>query len=245
MTREEVIEKGKFIVVPSLGNPDPQESTFDDLIKDKPCIRLTCTPYVDNCWRIPENEHHYLPQWSYAKLLPAAIALLKFPYDQADFYMMSNQTEYGNMPYLLNKNLQHYKVFAPIYNESDGVLHFDDYFLTSNEITSCNECIDPLMRKELNDPYHKLFKFAHLPIIVENQTLKDGKTLLLDCDSQAIPLIPILITYYKKVIILDNRFPNVSCWNIYKLANEQIDDVLIVVWDGQWDKDRYTDMNLK
>ena len=105
---------------------------------------------------------------------------------------------------------------------------------------------------DLNCGYHKLFIGSHLPVRINNKNAKIDKTLLVTCDSQMIPSMPILCYYYRTVIHMDNRSGVGKGWKGYDYKktiatankiNDTIDDVLVSLYNSS--TKRYFITNVK
>ena len=78
-----------------------------------------------------------------------------------------------------------------------------------------------------NTKYHQLFRYSHENIKIENLSIDSNRILVVSGDSHTVPLIPILCCYFKKVIVLDNRWKNIPAHLFYQ--DENITDVLIML----------------
>ena len=66
--------------------------------------------------------------------------------------------------------------------------------------------VNSMYARYFNTKYHQLFRYSHECIKIENMCSKSNRILIISGDSHTVPLIPILSCYFKKVIVLDNRF---------------------------------------
>lgn len=180
--------------------------------------------------QLPRNEHHFTTKWHYENTLPVLIDLLKFNYKESDFQSISNINEFGDFSFKISKELQLYKVFTYKFITPTEIQFYNE-FITSNEITGVGMCHDATTwpGDELNDSYHKLFKYPHTSVWIENQTLKEGKNLLIRGDSHMIPIIPILIRYYKNIVVIDDRIPV----HILNYIDLEFDQELLALWENR------------
>lgn len=182
------------------------------------------------------NEHHYTTEFHRQYVIPALKILLGIPYNDNDFYLIEDKRDDGDFSFLMPKVKQYYKIKSIIGKKNDDNKTCDLYVTekieTSNNIISCDSCVETNPYDVPYTTYHKLFKYAHSCSVIENiSNYSNDKTLLISCDSQMIPTIPILTMYYKKVITMDNRLP-ISMWDLLKIDNEKIDDVLLGLWEN-------------
>lgn len=54
-------------------------------------------------------------------------------------------------------------------------------------------------------PYHQLFRMSHRSCKLVNETIDTNRKLVFNTDSMSIPIIPILINYYKEILVIDVR----------------------------------------
>lgn len=78
--------------------------------------------------------------------------------------------------------------------------------------------------------YHRLFRGAHESTILENDSAVYDRYIILNSDSFMIPVIPILSHYYKKMLILDNRYNDVHNNNVISAFLQSDPDYVGCLW---------------
>jgi hypothetical protein len=87
------------------------------------------------------------------------------------------------------------------------------------------------------DDFHKIFKYCHFPVKIENYTCDNDDALLVIGNSHTIPFVPILTKYYRTVVIIDNRlqdftfqfmFSYINFKNILILASYDINEKSLI-----------------
>lgn len=90
--------------------------------------------------------------------------------------------------------------------------------------------------------YHKIVPFPHSSFKIVNLSLKNNKKILISGDSQMLPSIVPLTSYFKEVWYYDNRTePHMNLEDTYK--NENFDYVIIALYNNCYRK--YSEANLK
>lgn len=187
------------------------------------------------------NKHHMLISWHYNKLMPLIAMVLNINYKQDDFDLVENITEIGDYSYFFPKIDKLFTAQSFLFHWNDEErIHYTwwDYNFPQfsyREMVNCDVFNDDFIsvNKEISKSYyHRLFFWAHQCCKIENLGENNGKTLLISGDSHMIPIVPILCYYYKKVIVLDNRYPSVNAYEILT-ENETIDDTLLLIWNGR------------
>ena len=132
--------------------------------------------------------------------------------------------------YVEFSNRHHYttKFWYSKLNDIMNYLNVTDFNINDFVIiTHCTQHISTLLHSiYFNTKYHQLFRYSHECIKIENMCSKSNRILIISGDSHTVPLIPILSCYFKKVIVLDNRFNFPS--NLF-YENEEITDILIML----------------
>lgn len=247
MTKEEILAKAKYILVESYNDVDEtihkeiEENKIPNLeyLKDKPYLKIG-NPDSSTRYNESENYHHYTTKFLYSNLqsIMDFIGVKEFNFN--DFVLRENKklSRDNNgvlldFSYLFYIKPVKYKIICHHYELQDnGIINY----IQSGDIIECN--YNFLTNVKLNHllgifynkipftNFHRLNYLAHDCGIIENLSTTSDKTLLISSDSHAIPLIPILSCYYKKVICLDSRF-NGNDTSSYWI-NEDIDDVIIM-----------------
>ena len=81
-------------------------------------------------------------------------------------------------------------------------------FIRKNELVG-NQSILRDLNENVNDltgtKYHRLFSGFHSVSLIKNNSINSNDKLLFNCDSMAIPLIPIFAHFFKEILVVDNR----------------------------------------
>ena len=134
------------------------------------------------------NIHHFTTEYIFTHMYPYMCKLLKLsPLPQ----MFSTETT-------INNNCEYTRY---IYKSSDKLKLFRIDTDTHSTETYYSICHGTGGYSE----YHKLFIYAHLSSEIINEHSYTNRTLLLNTDSMAIPLIPLLIPYFKLIFVADRR----------------------------------------
>ena len=137
------------------------------------------------------NVHHWTTRCVWNKFLPMLMHLLRVDFQQDKFveipYIWSTcDFSYHNLPNAKFK----IKVFE-IGKEEVG---------DHEVLRSVNNC--PYMSISC---YHSLFKLSHLSGAIENLRDAPIQRIAVNCDSMAIPVLPILACFCKHLLVVDNR----------------------------------------
>lgn len=248
MTTEEILAKAKLLCV-----MHPNERLTDDRFEfsktHKSLIIKTMDQYSD--WNNAEksifkgkplNEHHLTTNFLFKTLLPNLATLLNFEIDWSKYkYASRTYTDEDSKTYDLS-------TYEPIDKGDYNVWCKDinDGIFGNFEILKYNAYISMWYAKglfqklfpciEMLSPYHKLYAFPHANSKILNLTEdNNGRTLLISCDSQMIPIIPFLATIYKEVWVLDNRTGTAKSCHPW-IDDVKFDDVLIAapLLPGTW-----------
>lgn len=237
MTSGELLQKAKYIQFP-YHNESYTEFNINDVIK-LPIIKPKNNVLYSHLKR---NEHHYTTHYHYEHVLPYISKLFDLNFSKDDFILIENYYDDSDLSYLKPKEKYSYTIKLLIRKLKYENVNFD--FLVNNDKISCS-----------NTPYHLLCVANHESSIITNNTLETNKKLFISGDSQMIPSILPLTSYYKQIWYMDNRSgwymkngkqqisyeKTTSISHLFK--DEYFDDVLIELYSGKLD--RYTKINLK
>lgn len=136
------------------------------------------------------NNHHYTFSYNYERIFPIITKLLNI-----DF----NKNEYERI------ELKNNGVF--IYEKKDKSNNFSFTDLNTEETIIDNHynALRTIDKSVFDSPYHDVFRGAHRNCLLKNLSLKNGKRLLLNCDSMMVPFVPLLSYYFEEILHLDNR----------------------------------------
>lgn len=179
------LEKAKYYIFPNNGKYVNFNEFSENLIKF-PIIEDS----MYGTYRL--NNHHFKPFYHIQYVLPMLLNSLNIQYDINDFNIVENFDGDADVSYL----------------EPKKEFNFDLHDLISDEKLE-NVDFSYLRKCNINDgsltEYHKLFCFPHRCGHIVNKTIDSNKTMVISCDSQMIPIVPILACYFKEIYHLDNR----------------------------------------
>lgn len=173
-----------------------EETNNKNIIKAnnvKPEYILFTNPQTYEQWK--RNSHHWTTNYIWNNVIPKIVKTFDLPFNENDYELIKNEisNEYGTF------DVSYHRFKKP------QILNFEN--LSNNEKRTLDmvsiKC-NPNEYKECSD-YHCLFRGFHSVCIIKNSTSLTNKTLIFNCDSMSIPIIPILIPFYKDILILDNR----------------------------------------
>ena len=245
MTREEILNKAKYILVEAYDDVNPTINReikeniplVLDYLKDKQYLKIGC-PDKRTRYNEVGNYHHYTTNFLYENLKSIMNFIGVKDFNFNDFVIRENINKNTNQDfsYLYYTKPINYKITTSYYtyDKETNIVRYDP----GNDVIMCDYTfltyakyynhISPSFGSNLTlNNYAKLNFMAHDVGIIENLSTKNDKTILISCDSHSIPLIPILSCYYKRVILLDSRFSGNN--TRYYWENKEIDDVLIEI----------------
>jgi len=176
---------------------------------------------------MPVNEHHYTTGYHYKYVVPVVLDLFNIKFDINDYELVpyflrypqsSCPDKYHDMSYLKPKSKQS--------------LHLYDYMCKKGKDMDTLfrewDDFDCVYDKDFGyTEYHLFLYCAHSVAKITNKNMPNGKSLLISCDSQMIPSIPILINYFGSITMLDHRY---SVDSRESWMNENFDYALIAHW---------------
>lgn len=148
------------------------------------------------------NEHHWTTSFIWNVFLPEFLSDLNLNFNPSEF------------KYVLNDNTDNKAIFDyhnPINDYEFNIFNLNTNFeiITNFSNVRLNTLNNGFGRKDLVlTPYHKLFFWSHETVLIKNEFADTDRCLLLNCDSMMIPIIPILIKYFKIIFVYDNRTQN-------------------------------------
>lgn len=143
------------------------------------------------------NEHHFKPFYHIEYVLPILENELKFGYKRTHFRIEEDFDDGNDISYLTPKK----EFLFDVYDISSGnfIDNVNFQYLRHN---ANKEHVGDLYKLT---KYHQLFTFAHKSCQIINKTIDSNRILVISCDSQMIPVLPVLCCYFKEVWILDKR----------------------------------------
>ena len=219
MNKNILLEKAKYYLFPSNG----RYANFKKFPED-----LTKFPIIENSMygTYALNGHHFKPFYHIQYILPILCKDLNIPYDINDFNLIEEFDGNADVSFLESKN----KFTFDLYDLFDDKQYEN---VDSSFLRTCN-VNDATLTK-----YHKLFCFPHRCGRIFNKTIETNRRLVVSCDSQMIPIMPVLACYFKEIWHLDNRGNKKIVENI---DVDKISDVIIV--GGFNNEEKYTITNL-
>lgn len=227
MTYNEIIDKAKMICYPALDAFDGYKMSIDietNLLMKKYFPQKEFDLMFGNgpiyrTW--PANNHHFVVPWQQNNIVPAILRLFDIEfnfsdYDKCEYFAKNESTgELYDMSYMSPKIGQNFSItdIETGYTIEQNSLFraYDDY-----------NCIEPYA----NSYYHHFLWCTHKCALIKNNILSNGKSIIISCDSQMVPVIPILACYFKEILHLDRR----QDYDISKYLEKDYDYVLIAHW---------------
>ena len=227
MTKEEILNKAMFVVFPMDTHENNHETKIDVELLNETKIRFP----NNNVYVLPVakndtyrgyglNEHHFTTNYHLSYVFPLLVKTLGLNFEPTNYVVKEQYVEYKENTYNLttiswNKECK-YKITCPTLNvvaEANDLVYHKEY-----------PCDNYAKTK-----YHHLYAFTHCVSKVEHVGMPpNNKKLLLVCDSQMVPTIPLLCNYYSEVFVLDNRYE----WDKVNefLKDVYFDDVVVELW---------------
>ena len=171
---------------------------FEDVLKQNTflpscieCSKVLICNDEDKYINYKNNVHHWTTSYCWNSFIPMLMENLDIKIDILQF---------EEIPYIWNKcNFSYHRMNGLQFKISD----FNGNTLTGNhDVLRCvNDCPTPVLSM-----YHSLFRLSHQSGKISSL---NGRPILsrvvVNCDSMAIPVIPILACYCKDMLVIDNR----------------------------------------
>lgn len=139
------------------------------------------------------NLHHVILPCYIRIVYPYLSDILKFPYKRSDFDLYPYNQEEMECSFLWPKK------------EMEWTVNINQQPMAEHEGFRCLTNIDKKYLGDTSSPYHRIFCSSHKCCRIINESLPNGKSILVSGDSYMIPVIPILACYYHEVVSMDNR----------------------------------------
>lgn len=220
MTNNVFLENVKYYIFPNNG----RYANFDKFPKE-----IIKFPIIEDSMygTYPLNNHHFKPFYHIQYVLPILCESLNIPYDINDFNIIENFDGDYDISYLEPKMEYIFDLHDMINDEKHENVDFSY-----------------LRKCDLNDSsltkYHRLFCYPHRCGHIVNKTINNDRILVISCDSQMIPIMPVLACYFKEIWHLDNR-QNKEV--IKHIDPSNITDVVLI--GGFNEEEKYTITNFK
>ena len=258
MTKEEIVEKAKYIIVPNYCEIRGTLNLTEDFISFMSTHEgVELHGEKEDLCKCEGNEHHFVNHWIYENTLWAAFKLLNIKFNPLDYYKVNNFSQdkdiITDFSYIMPYNGGSFEISCDIftpYDENCESFYVNKQFKDEGDFSILiarspeNVPNAEYFRRSLGYPttdYHTLYRCPHQCSLIKNKTINNGKKLLISCDSHSIPIIPILANYYEEVAVMDSRVIFSQKW-IYGSRN--FDDVLFVMSPINF-LEKYTEDNLQ
>ncbi len=167
----------------------------------------------------PANNHHFNVMWQQSVIAPCVLGL---------FGMGFNMDDFETTPYFLDtgNDLQDLSYLKPKREQSFSVTDIE----SGNNVLKKNLFRDDgdvfCMETYAYTNYHRFLWCTHKCALIKNNNIHNGKSLIVSCDSQMVPVIPILACYFGEILHLDKR----DTYDISGYLERDYDCVLVAHW---------------
>jgi len=221
MTKKDLIDKAIYIQFPY------SYTTYKEYKVDKEINKLPLPEkgMMYDGWT--KNNNHYTPQYHRKYTIPLLCKILNINFNNDDFVVDERHSGNFDISLLKPKEKYEYEIYGYTRGEHFDNLLFED--ITSNDSPN----------KDITD-YHRLYKYSHECSRLINKTINSDRILFISGDSQLIPIVPFLSSFFKEIWYFDNR-DNKAFSD--KWGNIRFTDVIIEMnWTETW---TYLDRNFK
>ena len=140
------------------------------------------------------NEHHWTTSYCWLEAIPKIFDALEIPFASESFKKV--KFVWNDCDFSYHQPIQEMK------------FEVED-FVTKNKISGSYDVLRninlcPKLQYSYS-LYHMLFRLAHTSGVIKNLTTKTLSRLVVNCDSMAIPIIPILALFFKETLVIDKR----------------------------------------
>lgn len=216
MTREEILKKGVYIVLPN------SDSTYRQYNVD--AIKF---PFGERYTTWKMNQHHFTTKYHREQVMPLLAKLLHFKFDVSEYHLVEAMSDGFDISQLYPNEEMSFNLWG--INDNDKLENAPFEKIVEN----------PYKTYDITG-FHKLYRYSHKNSVVTNNNGGNGKTLLISGDSNIIPSVPTLCTIFKQVWYIDNR-ANVEVYKYFK--DVDFDEILFELnWN---DLSHYITKNLK
>ena len=143
------------------------------------------------------NEHHWTTKYCWTHVIPAIAFRFRLNFNIEDF-----------KPVEFKWNGCDFSYHIPVCDMQFEVRDF----VSNNNIRGNHDALRNInLCPKLNyshSLYHMLFRLSHSCGMITNLNMGTGPKLAVNCDSMAIPIIPVLAPYFKKILVIDRRTEN-------------------------------------
>lgn len=141
------------------------------------------------------NKHHWTTKYVWKNVIPLIVDALNIPFEPSYYDCISNIVHNGATQFDVSYHRFHTSQrikFENLSNNEKETLDMSSIRCNAGDYYECTA-------------YHALFRGFHSVCVMQNETSQTNRALIVNCDSMSIPIIPIIIPFYKNILILDNR----------------------------------------
>lgn len=201
------------------------------------------------------DSHHYTTSWHIKYHFEILSRLLNININLNDFHIIPNlvkdtsSNKTYDMSYLIPYYIPTFDVTCSTYYTENNEIKTKYIKLKESYLDIVN--VNYLHLQDVNEyegiryvetDYHKLFKYSHCCVRLDNPDALYKNKVLISGDSMMIPVIPVLAYYCASVVYLDNRNKKCSNREIWKPLENEFTDVLFSLFLNPTDK--YREVNL-
>ena len=197
MDFNEFADRSKIVVFKCFKNTHETISDFISKHADKTYIFEHCIDHMYTGYNL--NTNHFHTSYHISTILPKISEILGIPYNQHEFITIMYKDGQFELPYLYPiRDTGTYEIIT------DNVHQKGNYSILLNVNRNDSHC---------PSKYHSLFRGYHKNTRIFNSAAVTDKKLIICCDSEMIPIMPVLAYYFKEIIHLDNRSSRYSLKN--------------------------------
>lgn len=174
------------------------------------------------------NKHHWVFPYVWGTFFPYLAKKLDIPFNPGDFKLVADPE--GDSRY--DRHLWKGDFICDAYRFRTRSITFHSY-------REC--CAGGGITK-----YHSVIRYPHESVLykVDNPPgSSSGRRLLLNCDSMSIPLIPLLLPYFKEILCLDFRY-DMGRDDYNKILSFDYTDYACIMYERSYILNKHTGHNL-
>ena len=167
----------------------------------------------------PFNEHHYVVGWQQTVIAKTVLEMFGIRFCLSDFefkpYYVRDRNYIYDLSYYMFRGEQSYTIVDA---ETGSVVRKPDLYRDMHD--------NFLIQDRSVTEYHRLLWCTHKCALIINNNLPEGKTVLISCDSQMVPVISVIAPYFREILYLDRR----GGYDVSGLTGRDYDHVLFAHW---------------
>lgn len=140
-----------------------------------------------------QNEHHWTTEFACTQAAPLMLTTAGMEWSSSHFRKVDYRSEDGK------HDLSYYTFDRPC------VISCKSLFTGREKHGADMECLFGGAMSVPTTAYHQIFCGAHTCCVLDNRESITDKVLILNTDSESIPLVRVLLAYYRTVYYMDNR----------------------------------------